>query len=83
MPEQAPDIDVKSGQRGRLVYDKAKRTIVAKRTLRQEVDRIFWVRLVRVLTVTCFLLTVFCVLLWVIGAMFRSALGGAMRAVLG
>lgn len=30
MPDQAPNIDVKSGQTGRLVYDKARRTIVAK-----------------------------------------------------
>lgn len=30
MDEQAPNIDVKPGQGGRLVYDKARRTIVAK-----------------------------------------------------
>lgn len=31
MPEQAPNIDVKPGDKGRLVYDKARRTIVAER----------------------------------------------------
>lgn len=28
MPDQAPDIDLKPGASGRLVYDKARRTIV-------------------------------------------------------
>lgn len=31
MPDQAPNIDVKPGDKGRLVYDKKRRTIVAER----------------------------------------------------
>lgn len=30
MPDQAPNIDVKPGQGGKLVYDKTRRTIVAE-----------------------------------------------------
>lgn len=30
MPDQAPNIDIKPGAGGRLVYDKARRTIVAE-----------------------------------------------------
>jgi hypothetical protein len=32
MPDQAPNIDLEPGQRGRLVYDKTRRTIVTQTT---------------------------------------------------
>lgn len=40
MPYQAPNIDVKPGDKGRLVYDKVKRTIVAERPVSDISDRL-------------------------------------------
>lgn len=39
MPDQAPNIDIKPGAGGRLVYDKERKTIVAAPNERQQAER--------------------------------------------